>query len=1315
MSATFDPYYKWLGIAPKDQPPNHYRLLGLENFEPDLQVIEAAADRQLGFLRKFQSGERGADCQKLLNEVSRARLCLLKPTPKAEYDAELRKLLEGGNEFPDIEFTEESPDEAVSVKKAGKKRGSKTGQLVIGGISIPIPAAIGGGLAVVLIAGLIVFNRGPRKPPVPAVLPDKKPVEVAKATPEQTAPLTKIADQPAPDEPEPPPIPPDGSDEIKSKFFGDSRRKKKTSRAPALSGPVVDVLPLLKDSKYVIGNWKIDPARLEAAGAMAGQRIALPVPVPREYTVHLRGVRSETPGAAETTIGLLLVCGEHRALFAMDVLAKEGSSGLQLLDGLGWNRNETTVPGFQTQVGKPFDLDAIVRRDGIEVRVDGRTIVDWKGEFWRLSLAADWEWNKSPPGQLLVVSAGNCVFSELTVGPPLAPQELPGSELKTGESVELLPLVEMPRDAWDGKPIRVGNSVQTDTNFYCKFRVPFNVPPEYSLQVDFETELPALEFCIGFPFQSGQGIATFGNNQGNSNYLCIDRAWSPSLPDRFLRQRMIHEKRTTLQFLVRNNHVQISNGKETIFDWRGDSRRFLSEWGWATPGNCISFGTHKAVYKFHSVKLTRLPESKSPFTAPATPKNGDLLAIVDPPRDTTMGLWTNVDGMLASSSGVWNAIRFPAPLPGNYDFRIVLERKVGDDLLEISLPIDRTSAMVAIDGLKGTTGGIELIDGKSFDQNSASFKYTGHKLPIGKKSVIWGRVQGRQLIVDINGERLIDRPLPDQGIIDHPSPRRAGFLTPEERQQMALSTDSTFEVSEVRFRTHNSNSPQFPDLGFAVPTAPATPPATKSPAETRPVAGRAGLAAIPELTLRQAASVKIREKFAAEFGQLTGDKEKLALAVKLEQYSAEPQDDPATKYVSLEMAREFAVEAGDVGKTYSLADKMISDFAVDVVELKTIVTKMLAAQVKGPVASKDFLDNALPVIESAIALERFAVAAELAAAAIPVATKVKDKAYRAEAGELKKNAEALSKEFVIADAARKTLEMNSADPDANLKWGRWLCLRKRNWDEGLPKLAASSDSKLKGLAKRELGAPTSMSAMIDLGNDWLSLAKSAKDHGEVEFASRALFWLQSALTLASGSEVARIEQLRDKALDVRDRSSPTVNYASALEQVEKKVQQSLYTRLAQTGQKVDQAFETISDPPGILVGMNCAIGEFGGIRVVKALQPVYITRVGQRPGPWQGSSTDRIERIVEVRARPGYAINGFISQCPGCLDNTQISFATVTRRGLDPQRTYRSAVIGLELKKDVEPFGMFTGTDPVIGLFGYKNDWVLGFGMIATK
>ena len=92
MSDAFDPYYKWLGIPPREQPPNHYRLLTINLFENDPQVIEAAADRQMAFLRTLQTGQHVQDAQRLLNEISQARVCLLNAPKKAEYDATLRKL-----------------------------------------------------------------------------------------------------------------------------------------------------------------------------------------------------------------------------------------------------------------------------------------------------------------------------------------------------------------------------------------------------------------------------------------------------------------------------------------------------------------------------------------------------------------------------------------------------------------------------------------------------------------------------------------------------------------------------------------------------------------------------------------------------------------------------------------------------------------------------------------------------------------------------------------------------------------------------------------------------------------------------------------------------------------------------------------------------------------------------------------------------------------------------------------------------------------------------------------------------------------------
>lgn len=90
MSEKLDPYYKWLGIATKDQPPNHYRLLGIDAFEPNADVICNAADRQMAHLRSVSTGQHANLSQKLLNEISAARVCLLDSAQKAAYDSQLR-------------------------------------------------------------------------------------------------------------------------------------------------------------------------------------------------------------------------------------------------------------------------------------------------------------------------------------------------------------------------------------------------------------------------------------------------------------------------------------------------------------------------------------------------------------------------------------------------------------------------------------------------------------------------------------------------------------------------------------------------------------------------------------------------------------------------------------------------------------------------------------------------------------------------------------------------------------------------------------------------------------------------------------------------------------------------------------------------------------------------------------------------------------------------------------------------------------------------------------------------------------------------
>jgi len=93
VSDVFDPYHQWLGIPPKDQPPNHYRLLRIDLLEDNAKVIESAADRQMAHVRTFQTGKHSAESQKLLNQIAAAKIVLLQAQKKADYDEKLKDQL----------------------------------------------------------------------------------------------------------------------------------------------------------------------------------------------------------------------------------------------------------------------------------------------------------------------------------------------------------------------------------------------------------------------------------------------------------------------------------------------------------------------------------------------------------------------------------------------------------------------------------------------------------------------------------------------------------------------------------------------------------------------------------------------------------------------------------------------------------------------------------------------------------------------------------------------------------------------------------------------------------------------------------------------------------------------------------------------------------------------------------------------------------------------------------------------------------------------------------------------------------------------
>lgn len=193
MSDAFDPYHKWLAIPANEQPANHYRLLAVALFEGDLDVIEAAANQRMAHVRTYQTGKHSALSQKLLNELSAARICLLNPTQHAAYDARLRQQL----------TVAAAAEAAPAASRSHVKRGTARARQTIG---------IAAALAAVVLIIIWIASSSPKQQGTQLVQAVESPTAADPRHDEPTPVAAQQVEKREPHREVQPPPPPSGGD-----------------------------------------------------------------------------------------------------------------------------------------------------------------------------------------------------------------------------------------------------------------------------------------------------------------------------------------------------------------------------------------------------------------------------------------------------------------------------------------------------------------------------------------------------------------------------------------------------------------------------------------------------------------------------------------------------------------------------------------------------------------------------------------------------------------------------------------------------------------------------------------------------------------------------------------------------------------------------------------------------------------------------------------------------------------------------------------------------------------------------------------------
>gem|GEM_PF-2153655 len=384
MADKFDPYRIWLGIPPAEQPPHHYRLLGIGLYEQDSEVIEGSADRQMAHVQTHLTGDHAAGAQRLLNELAAAKLTLLKADKKTEYDRLLRAKLASQS----------------GVQTASRPAPAAKGPLAAAAVVRSSTSAVLPDANQEFAADYQSSSSRTRRPPAKKLHPAVylAPVLllvgilggwlVMRSAPPpagvQPRPKTIAGEYPAKQEPEPaPPTVRDATAPADTASIEQAVEFQPVNQVPVnekdASAGWIDLMPLVDRGQAVHGKWQVvDGTLIGTPEGGEHSRFMLPIVPPKQYVLEA-AVSCDDGGE----VGFGLTSGTNRCVVVIDGWANSIST-FQLIDGAAADQSATAHRGRVLTPQKLSLFTIAVRKAGVTVDCDGRRILTWQDGLSRL-------------------------------------------------------------------------------------------------------------------------------------------------------------------------------------------------------------------------------------------------------------------------------------------------------------------------------------------------------------------------------------------------------------------------------------------------------------------------------------------------------------------------------------------------------------------------------------------------------------------------------------------------------------------------------------------------------------------------------------------------------------------------------------------------------------------------------------------------------------------------------------------------------------------------------------------------------------------
>ncbi|HWB00144.1 MAG TPA: SUMF1/EgtB/PvdO family nonheme iron enzyme [Pirellulales bacterium] len=666
---------------------------------------------------------------------------------------------------------------------------------------------------------------------------------------------------------------------------------------------------------------------------------------------------------------------------------------------------------------------------------------------------------------------------------------------KRGETVDLLPLIDVKRDLIYREWSREGAALVSSGEDHARISIPVQPPSDYVLKVTASRLSGDNALNVGLVVGGVPVMATIGADHNLINGLStVDGVTADRNPSGRNVPALASDRETTITFAVGKNNVRVTRDDEVLVAWSGDVKhlKMLTGWGGANP-RWLWIGSESSSMKITGLELTAASDPITLPPKPASPEFAlgqavDLLERIDPARDAVTGQW-QFDGVgLLSPDTTEARLQIPVTPPKEYALVVEMEQIASSDFV-IGLVVDGyQTGVTAL--LKGFAG-LHQVDGKGADVNMTKKRSTA--LRDRTRHTLIATVRHGAIQLSVDGVALLEW----AGVAKRLNV--APELRVPNRDQLYLAT-----YGRCRFTRYD-----LVPLGENESVRALARSKTKS-RDARP--------AIPTDDALQSATRALRDQFKGEFAKARQPGDKLALAQQLYLDSFRSQSNPAMRYALLDEARDLAIDIGDAYLAGRILDAITTAFQADEPSVELELWAKLLPKARGAIPNRDAADSALLLAEHLAAIDRHDEARRAVDHARQAAGKAQEPNLVKSLSDRGKHFASLKTAFDTATKAEEKLASDPTDPEANNIVGRYRCFEQQDFLAGLPLLARGNDPVLAELAKQTLSTGSSTEQMIEAANAWWDQAE-ANSKQKLDLMLGARYWYRRAMPGLSGIDL----------------------------------------------------------------------------------------------------------------------------------------------------------------------------------------------------